>query len=58
MISSELEEIVEGADRVFVLRDGQIVAELEHSEVSEQAVMRAMAHGASKDAEFIEARNG
>jgi ribose transport system ATP-binding protein len=58
MISSELEEIVEGADRVFVLRDGQVVAELEHSEVSEQAVMRAMAHGASKDAEFIEVRDG
>ena len=28
MISSELEEIVEGADRVFVLRDGRTVADL------------------------------
>ena len=28
MISSELEELVEGSDRVFVLRDGRTVAEL------------------------------
>jgi len=47
MISSELEEIVEGADRVFVLRDGKTVAELNKAEISEQAVMQAMAHGAT-----------
>ena len=47
MISSELEEIVEGADRVFVLRDGKMVAEMEKSAISEQAVMQAMAHGAA-----------
>jgi galactofuranose transport system ATP-binding protein len=45
MISSELEEIVEGADRVFVLRDGETVAELEHDQVSESVVMNAMAQG-------------
>ena len=45
MISSELEEIVEGCDRVFVLRDGRTVAELSHAELSELAVMTAMAHG-------------
>lgn len=45
MISSELEEIVEGADRVFVLREGRTVAELDHEDVSEAAVMRAMAQG-------------
>jgi ribose transport system ATP-binding protein len=45
MISSELEEIVEAASRIFVLRDGQTVAELRGDEVSEQAVMAAMAHG-------------
>jgi galactofuranose transport system ATP-binding protein len=45
MISSELEEIVEGADRVFVLRDGKTVAELEHDQVSESVVMDAMAQG-------------
>jgi galactofuranose transport system ATP-binding protein len=45
MISSELEEIVEGADRVFVLRDGKTVAELEHDQVTEPVVMHAMAQG-------------
>ena len=45
MISSELEEIVEGADRVFVLRDGRTVRELQKNEISENAVMKAMAHG-------------
>ena len=45
MISSELEEIVEGADRVVVMRDGRSVAELGRDEVSQEAVMNAMAHG-------------
>ncbi len=44
MISSELEEIVEGADRVFVLSDGRTVADLPHSQASADAVMAAMAH--------------
>jgi len=45
MISSELEEIVEGADRVFVLRDGRTVAEIPGAEISEGSIMGAMAHG-------------
>ncbi len=45
MISSELEEIVEGADRVFVLREGRTVAELDHDNLTESKVMHAMAHG-------------
>ncbi len=45
MISSELEEIVEGADRVFVLREGKTVAELAHETITESEVMHAMAHG-------------
>ena len=45
MISSELEEIVEGADRVFVLREGRTVAELDRESMTESGVMRAMAHG-------------
>ena len=44
MISSELDEIVEGADRVFVLSDGRTVAELDREHISAGAVMRAMAH--------------
>ena len=47
MISSEIEEIVEGADRVFVLRDGKTVRELGRDDISEPAVMDAMAHGAA-----------
>ena len=53
MISSELEEIVEGADRVFVLRDGRTVADLPHAEATAPAIMAAMAHG---DAERDRAR--
>ncbi len=47
MISSELEEIVEGADRVFILREGISVSELGKQQVTEGAVMHAMAHGSS-----------
>jgi ribose transport system ATP-binding protein len=43
MISSELEEITEGADRVFVLRDGRTVAELGHHEATEANILAAMA---------------
>jgi galactofuranose transport system ATP-binding protein len=45
MISSELEEVVEAASRIFVLRDGRTVAELKGNAVNEQSVMAAMAHG-------------
>ena len=47
MISSELEEIVEGADRTFVLRDGRTVARLDREDTSEASLMNAMAHGAA-----------
>ena len=43
MISSELEELVEGSDRVVVLRDGRTVAELPHAAITEDAIMAAMA---------------
>ena len=45
LISSELEEVIEAASRVFVLRDGVTVAELAGGDVSEESVMAAMAHG-------------
>jgi ribose transport system ATP-binding protein len=45
MISSELEEITEGADRVVVLREGRTVAEFDRAEASQDALMHAMAHG-------------
>jgi ribose transport system ATP-binding protein len=45
IISSELEEVVEAASRIFVLRDGRTVAELEGDSANEEAVMAAMANG-------------
>ncbi|ESY09802.1 sugar ABC transporter ATP-binding protein [Mesorhizobium sp. M0615] len=51
MISSELEEVMEGADRIFVLREGVRVAELEGQAADEEDVLAAMAHGgAAKEA--------
>ncbi|MBL8127657.1 MAG: sugar ABC transporter ATP-binding protein, partial [Chloroflexia bacterium] len=43
LISSELEEISEGADRVVVLREGHTVAEFSHAEASQDALVHAMA---------------
>jgi monosaccharide-transporting ATPase len=43
MISSEIEELVEGSTRVVVLRDGVSVAELSGADVSETAIIHALA---------------
>jgi galactofuranose transport system ATP-binding protein len=45
MISSELEELIEGADHVFVLREGITVADLGAGGITEHRVLDAMAHG-------------
>jgi monosaccharide-transporting ATPase len=45
MISSELEELVEGSSRVVVMRDGQAVAELRRPEISQDNIIHAMAEG-------------
>ncbi len=45
LISSELEEIIEGSDHVVVLRDGTTVAELSRADISQDAILTAMAHG-------------
>ena len=50
MISSEIEEVVEGSDRVFVLREGRTVAELEKEGITEEAIMAAMAESTQPDA--------
>jgi monosaccharide-transporting ATPase len=50
LISSELEEVVEGAGRVLVLRDGAVVAVLRDDEVSEARIMRAIARASERDA--------
>jgi len=51
MISSELEEITEGSDRVVVMRDGRTVAELPHDAISQERIMDAMATGAEEQPE-------
>ena len=43
LISSELEELIEGSDRVVVLKEGRVVGELDGSDVSEDALMGALA---------------
>ena len=58
MISSELEEVIEAASRVVVLRDGRTVAELRRDEISEPAIMSAMAHGREERHEAREVADG
>jgi ribose transport system ATP-binding protein len=43
LISSDLEELVSGCDRVVVLRDGAVAAELTGLDVTEEAIIAAMA---------------
>ena len=45
MISSEIEELIEGADRVTVLRDGKTVATMRHQDVTQDRLLAVMAHG-------------
>jgi monosaccharide-transporting ATPase len=45
MISSELEELVEGSSRVVVMRDGRAVAELSGREITQNNIIHAMAEG-------------
>ncbi|MFC4592257.1 sugar ABC transporter ATP-binding protein [Sphaerisporangium corydalis] len=44
LISSDLEELAEGSDRIIVLREGAVVAELSGADVTEQGIMTSIAH--------------
>jgi galactofuranose transport system ATP-binding protein len=44
MISSEIEEILDAADRIIVLSDGRTSASFTRQEASEDGIMHAMAH--------------
>ncbi|WP_380055348.1 sugar ABC transporter ATP-binding protein [Falsihalocynthiibacter sp. SS001] len=44
LISSEFEELVEGADRIVVLQDGYSVSELHNPGITENALVSAIAH--------------
>ena len=48
LISSELEEIVEGSDTVIVLRDGAVVGRLSGDEISQDGVMGMIAAAAEE----------
>jgi len=43
MISSELPEIINMSDRVYVMNDGRITGCLNHNEVSQEAIMKLAA---------------
>ena len=44
LISSEFEELVEGADRIVVLQDGHSVTVLSNPGITEDSLVKAMAH--------------
>ena len=48
LISSELEEVVEGADRIIVLRDGGVVGTLSGAEVTQDGVLGLIAAAAQR----------
>ncbi|WP_330172532.1 sugar ABC transporter ATP-binding protein [Streptomyces sp. NBC_01498] len=52
LISSDMEELIEGSDRVVVLKDGAVVAELTGDDVTEDRLMRAIAAAPESDAEL------
>jgi ribose transport system ATP-binding protein len=52
LISSELEEIIADSDRVVTLRDGRSVAELTGDQITENALMQAIATGTAVDSAF------
>lgn len=45
MISSELPEVLGMADRVVVMREGRITAEIDRADATQENVMRAATHG-------------
>jgi len=51
LISSELEDVIEGSNRVFVLKEGVIVGELHGDAISEDAVMDLIAHALTDQSE-------
>jgi ribose transport system ATP-binding protein len=54
LISSELEEVIEGSDRIVVLRDGAVVGTLSGAEVTQDGVLGMIAAAAQR-AEDLEA---
>ena len=49
LVSSDAEELVEGSDRVVVLRDGAVVGELLGDDVTTEALLETIAAAADGD---------
>ncbi|AGL14086.1 sugar ABC transporter ATP-binding protein [Actinoplanes sp. N902-109] len=49
LVSSDAEELVEGSDRVVVLRDGAVVGELRGTDVTAEALLETIAAAAVKE---------
>jgi ribose transport system ATP-binding protein len=56
LISSELEDVVEGSNRVVVLKNGTVVGELGRDEVDEHRIMQLIAAAPSAEERPIDAR--
>ena len=50
LISSELDELLDGADRLVVLRDGEVAGELEGAQLTREHVLKAIAAEVMDDA--------
>jgi ribose transport system ATP-binding protein len=51
LISSELDELLDGADRLVVLRDGSVAGELEGDQLTREHVLAAIAAEVMDDAD-------
>ncbi len=47
LISSELAELVRNCDRIYVMRDGEVVGELQGGQIGEDTIMEIIAEGKS-----------
>ena len=48
MISSEMPELLGTCDRIYVMNEGRIVAELSKAEASQESIMRAIMRSGEK----------
>ncbi|MCI8292292.1 MAG: sugar ABC transporter ATP-binding protein [Hespellia sp.] len=47
-ISSDLEEVIRVADRMLIIRDGQVIEEMENKDVSQKDIMESILRGGKK----------
>jgi len=49
MVSSDMPEVISMSDRIIVMKDGRLVAELERDEISEESVLKNSIGGKTDD---------